>query len=630
MKKVFQSIVLLGALAALMASSSLAVTLDDENRIEVTLNDGTIVPLIGKSGGLGGPATNEYYSLPTNLRLSTKGNEPETPEFLFLKYTSDEVPEAGGVSGAILHFLVTWGLTGDQEAELRNKLESDFDGATYAGAVPLLPDEESGSYQLISATLSDGEMVSNVITSGKAPLIPGGKAAAAAKMDKNAAQIFAATLEETTSITDLSIAFNFKYTTLMPAVHGRVIFDWSRYQSHYEELKAEYEHKTSGFWWWKKHKYSYNEMRSCFDYLTEKEVIRMEYQEVLSDERIAVIRDAFFQFFLNSFAQADNNVPPIAPTEKEKAKSPNIKHGRKYEFSQTFLERSFQRKKQVFDLNARLAVNWPIQLVGNVASWYDAVKDNPKCVGTVNLSDPFFQHRQIICVVDLDAEEMFDDIINYATINLKKARNYHDFQDHITIDRNTIKNQGVVYSTTYSRGDDTNPDRYQYQVQWSLRSGEKWPANPKWNVGEWEGVTIAIPIVPRTIELEADIDELEQARISRVTAQVLYSRFGKVREENIQLRVASKEGLVTGKIFMDNDYHGYVYRLIFNHKDHGKLSTDWETQFSDDYIYASIPLEWADTTSTIFTKAVELAEDYAGAQIDTVLTKFEKIRGGIE
>ena len=71
--------------------------------------------------------TGEYYYLPANLRLSKRTDS--TPEFLFLKYTTEETVEAGGVQGALMHFLMEWGLTADQEKELQAKLTVKIQGS---------------------------------------------------------------------------------------------------------------------------------------------------------------------------------------------------------------------------------------------------------------------------------------------------------------------------------------------------------------------------------------------------------------------------------------------------------------------------------------------------------------------
>jgi hypothetical protein len=109
------------ALLAVWSLQLPAQILDYENRVEVTLNDGTSVVLYGRAQNLSSNFTGDYYYLPVGLKLSKK-EDGKTPEFLFLKYTTEERADAGGVQGALMHFLMEWGLTPIQQQEAQQKL----------------------------------------------------------------------------------------------------------------------------------------------------------------------------------------------------------------------------------------------------------------------------------------------------------------------------------------------------------------------------------------------------------------------------------------------------------------------------------------------------------------------------
>ncbi len=278
------------------------------------------------------------------------------------------------------------------------------------------------------------------------------------------------------------------------------------------------------------------------------------------------------------------------------------------------------------DLNVRLPVHHPLQVVGNLASWYHAVQDNPKCVASVNLNDPFFQHRDIHFILDLDAKEMFDQEVNYVTVNVRKNRTAgNPFEDHVTIDSKFLQDKGINATVTYARGEDKNPDVYQYQAQWSLRGGVLYPPNPGWQTGRWEGVTLAPPVVPRTIEVEAALDDLSTNNISRITVQLHYPRFGQEVEENISVSPVQGQALVSKKIFMDRNAKGYAYRLIVNHKTQGKLVLPWAARVGDDYIYATIPPELMQEGSPIRAAAQAAAVDLINSAKQKVLDRFSEL-----
>ena len=97
------------------------------------------------------------------------------------------------------------------------------------------------------------------------------------------------------------------------------------------------------------------------------------------------------------------------------------------------------------------------------------IRDSPKCVAAVNLNDPFFQYRDVHFVLDLEAKEMFDEAVNYVTVNVRKRRSTGaPFNSSVTINAQHLKDKGVTATVTYARGTDTNPDTYEYQAQWSL------------------------------------------------------------------------------------------------------------------------------------------------------------------
>ena len=630
------------ALALLLAAAPApALVLDDDNRLTVVLDDGTTVTLVGEAVSLSDAKSKNYYYLPppSSLRLSKRADG--TPEFVFLKYTTEARADQGGLSGGLMHLLMEWGLTPEQEAELTLKIKQKSPNAVLKGAVPMEPDGGAGSFQIVSATLTDNKLTPSVVTSGKAPIVPGGKAAAATRLSAEGAQLMAATFEKARSITDLSIALNYTYVTLAPAARGYILFDWSKLEKESETLRAEYSRKHTSTTKTKScfiifcasssspnYSYSYEEAREQFKFLEEKKIVQVRFDETIADERVTKIRDAFFQYFLNSMAEPDpEEAAPPPPADAEKDKMPDIRQGDSYKFNQSSFKSAFARKTQRFDLNYRMAVRWPYQIVGNMASWYKGVRDNPKCVASVNLNDPFFQHRDISFILDLDAKEMFDEAVNYVTVNVRKKRSSgNPFEDRVTIDSKYVKEKGINATVTYARGEDKNPDAYEYAVQWSLKGGNLYPAAPQWEKGSWEGVTLAPPVVPRMLELEGDLEALKESDITRVTAQVHYMKFGKEIEENIQLSTTKGEPVVARRIFMDRDAKGYAYRLIVNHKTEGKLALPWSAQVGDDYIYAVIPEDLL-TVAEIKEAAKDAARDVATSATEKVLDRFKELIG---
>jgi hypothetical protein len=631
-----------------MISQAHAVVLDSETRTEIVLDDGTTVTLYAEAGSRAGQSTNNYYFLPFDMRLSARPDE--TPEFLFTEFITEESADQGGLSGALMHFLVTWGPTPDKQSELETKLQQRVEDATLMGAVPMEVTADTGSFRIVSATLSDGELSPSQITSGRAPAFPGGRAAAAARLGPEGAQLMKSSFTDTSSIADLSLVFDYSYLLLNPAVRGTIEIDWSKVQTESESLEAEYRRWQSG----KRVKRtnflgitiakseqptysrSYEEMRNEYDFLRERGVIRVSFDQLRDGEATQAMQDAFFQFFLSMAAEVsnDSDQPPPPPSEEEEDAAPNIRYGNSYEYKQSFVRSVNHRKTQRLVLDGRTAVRYPFQLVGNLMSWYDSVKHNPMCVSQVFLNDPFYDHRDINFIVDLDAQDIFEDQINYVTINVRKDRSTgRPFEDRLTIDQAYLEENGVNATLTYARGDDVSGDMYQYQVQWGIRGGRQWPQSPGWQRGNWEAVSLSPPIHKRRVEVEADLIEMEDSRVTRATVQVRYPRFGAEEEINIPISPARGENLVSEPIFMDNDAAGYVYRVVLWHRDHGQLMFPWQARTSDNYIFVSVPPELReseDSENPVLARARQAAEDAAGRATESVLDRFEEIleRGG--
>jgi hypothetical protein len=646
-------------------SQTTAQILDYQNKVEVILKDGLKLIMYGRALSLNTGYSGEYYYLPVNLKL---GKKPDgTPEFLFVKYTTEERSDQGGTQGAIMHFLMEWGLNADQEAEAQEKLKSKLKemGGEYASiANPKImgpvdvSSAENGSFRVISATLADDK--TKTITSGRAPTLPGAKVAVATKMDKNSAQLMAATLEKNRSIADLSLEMSFKYNVLFPAVEGRIIMDWSRVNSLMEGFtkgfssndEIIYKKYKKYFLWWKidewwaakktgKKIITETESRYLYQFLCETKAVDIQIDKTITESALA---DEITQQFMNLFMQsiADSESEPVDAEDAEESDLPagmskeeyqkmlaggNVA---RYSFNSSKFKSKTEKKTEVYNLKLRVALPMYCTLTGNLGSWYDGVKNNKKCVSSVNLNDKFFQHRDINFVIDTKVKEVFEEEVNYVTVNVRKKRSSgNDFQEQATIDLEYLKKNGAIARITYARGEDKNPDTYEYKYQFSLRGGVLYPENPVWQKGDWQGVALNCPMVPRTIEFEADLEDLKKAGIARATLQVRHMKYGKEVESNIPLTVSKGESLVSKKLFIDQDVPGYAYRLILTHREKGKVALDWETKINDDYVFATIPQKIIDKDAKFWDNLVKVTgiiaepnSDGTVKQGNTILDKF--------
>lgn len=638
MKRLFSFIAVL-LLAAMVAATVQAIPVSEGFRT-IVLGDGTTVHLVmdvdkeqlklAPMQRLANSTTGgrRYYYLPTNLRLAKRPDG--VPEFLFMKFTTERSEAQGGVNGALMHFLMLYGLTPEQERELKAKLTETHD--TLLGAMRMTSNPQAQNFAVTSATMKDETMTKSLITSGRAPLLSGERIAVASRFTGNGAQLMASTLEKARSIADCSITMVLDYTVNTPALEGTATFHADKLKTSSDELERKWEHKNPGkkrFLFWNyggTHEYKHEEIRKQWDFLMENKIVEVNFVETgVTDERVNKIRDAVFQQFLDSFFKEDTPAALAAtdePREGDAAQPPAIQ-GDKFESKIVKVKTEVELKNRHWSLSYSLPVTSTVTLTGNLASWYDGVRDNPSCVSVQNLNDPFFTHRDISFILDLDAKEMFDEAVNQVVVNVRKNRSSgRPFADNRVFDAQKVKEKGITQLVQYARGDDTNPETYEYQTQWSLKGGNVFPASPKWQKGDWAGVTLSPPVRPFNVELEGDLAELKEKGITRVAAEVHVSQFGKEKVETIQLPVSGENPVIAKRLYRDRDMEHYAYRLIFNHKTAGKLVGDWVKNQTDGYIYAVIP-EDVLTAEAFKTRAVAAA---TGA-IEKVL---EKLGGGTQ
>lgn len=612
-----------------------AQVLDNENKIAVTLKDGTSVICYGKAGNTEGQRSNEYYYLPTNLRLSK--NKSGDPEFLFMKYITDARAENGGVDGALMHFLMEWGLTDVQLKETEEKLKEKNRAAKLLGPAQVETEGEK-SFNVLSATLNTpGE---TLLTSGGAPVLPGSKVVVAAKLDKNMGQLMVSSLDKAAS--DVSLNLRFKYRTLMPAAKGRITIHWSKIYEKYQKDSAKYtsNERTDSYLWglWSTTsttESNYGEVRKSVESLISNKFIDFQFDELdPNSEKVKPIREGFMTMLtqmMGDVNQANDSKPP-APEETEAM--PDIKHGTSYTFNREKFMKKIQVGTEVFNLNYRSTYYLPADITTNLSSWYNSFKSNPNCVSSIFLNDPFFERRDAVFILNAKMQDWFDDKeINYVTINmLKKRPGGNDFSGRTTIDKKYLTEKGLRASFTYARGQDTNPNEIEYQTQWSFTDGTVYPQNPQWEKNSWESNTVSAPLSLDKLDFQTDIDKLKENKIVRVSLQVRYKKFNEEREITLPISASGTDGMLSKNIYHDPTVEGYAYRLIYYTTEGERLATDWKPKRNDWFVYAAVPDELKDKTTETFKKALDAGKvlvDAANGKVsgDTVLDKFSDVLG---
>ncbi|MBU4054959.1 MAG: hypothetical protein KKA41_11375, partial [Proteobacteria bacterium] len=193
--------------------------------VDVKLADGSTVRCFPTATTDPEKPGKNYYYLPTNPHVSKFPDG--MPKFSMIRFVSDKAKEAGGAEGAVLHFLVEYGLDQAQQQETAKLLQKQVKDAVLKGAVPLEVGAEGNSFNVISAVLGDKNFAPTLITSGKAPVMEGQQVAVAARLDAYGATLLAKGFEQPTS--QVSVAFDLKYVVKLPAYDVKVTIDYDKF-----------------------------------------------------------------------------------------------------------------------------------------------------------------------------------------------------------------------------------------------------------------------------------------------------------------------------------------------------------------------------------------------------------------
>lgn len=240
----------------------------------------------------------KYYYVPDAPRLATKRDG--TPEFTFIKYTKT----GGETRGGVVHFLVTWGYSSGELSSAEAVLKSTDPQARIAGPVPF----KEGTFQVVSATAGEGGLFSRrIVGEGKAPIMPGQKAAVSIALTEEGASLLWESFKNPTS--DVSVLFALKFAGVTPAFQAKLKVNWDKVYTHHDvRLQAEGTIKVVKL---------KAEMQAILDDLRQKGVIQLDV--VGENESTQKMLDAVYAHILNMMCEpvpmgaGSAPSPPVKP-----------------------------------------------------------------------------------------------------------------------------------------------------------------------------------------------------------------------------------------------------------------------------------------------------------------------------
>jgi hypothetical protein len=551
-----------------------------------------------------------YYYLPQYPKLSVK--DDGSYELLFLKYVGQGGAET---NGGIFHALVEFTLPDDMLQKLTTDLKKAVPGARIAGPVPLLQTMKDGeigmaAFKVVSSVLSNVEgenkFTQTIITSGHAPLLPGSKAAIAAKLSQQGATLLWESLQGPTS--DVSVAINGYYEAYVKGYNAVVTADVSTVYEHFSKIL----NKQQG--------YDKKQLRNISDELVQNSSLKVDVFDrsqalsIKADELQAIL-DLVTNKLIELMFDTETGWARVPPTETA-VEQDQIK-GRQERgwFSKVFggaqneqyvTDNQFVLKKRedirtnTFYLNLSKAttIKVPIYTTGNLGgTFFAALGSGPdsKYFRTVNLDDPVFQKRDVIFQVDGNFAESFTEILNFVTVSFRKkiAPDQTDVTADLVFKKEDLEKGKNMQSVSYPRLGVAGPEwlNYDYRLSWSFKGNEKTIQVPKvpdqWLSGSSPAVSLIPPFEKRVVSIDADRGYFKNAGIRSATVRFFVILNGKAQaQKNIILRADDTESTSQLALYHDKGEPA-IYQVTWYTKDKTKKMDP--VQLTDDYLFLVPP-----------------------------------------
>lgn len=538
--------------------------------------------------------TNNYYYLPPAPRVSERKNGGL--ELLVIKF----VDPKGDTSGGLFHMLVSLSLPAEDLEELRAGLKVIKPDARISGPVPLMQEKEAG-FSIISGTLSDKNFTTSLISSGRAPVTPGSRAAVAATLSAHGAALLWESLQKPTS--DVSVALRTYYEAMLPSFKAKVHAEVSTVYTHFSKLK----NKQAG--------YSKKQVRQIVDELVRTGDIKVDVMDRMPEDTANKAMQSLVDLITGKLTEVifDQKTGFTAIPEKEKAVEKGQIKGRQKKgflaklFTSTgnqkyFTDNQYVLKKRedinraVFNINLtrRAVIKVPVDTAGNISGLYKEFSSNPEMFRVVNLSDPAFQKRELFFRIDGEYIGAFEKIMNYAGISIKKTyKGQADAMGELIFTREDIRDGLLSKSWKYARLGDGSSDwlNYDFRTTWSIQGQHKvrQPEDPdQWISSADPIITIAPPLERTDLEVDADRFLFEDADMRSATIEVRYKIFGKQKKQRLAvMRATDAESVTSAVLFHDPDT-GIQYRVNW-YPTKGKPDKGQWQNMEDSYLVLSPP-----------------------------------------
>lgn len=516
----------------------------------------------------------DYYYFADAPRLAVR--EDGNFELMCIKYVGG--PDAAS-NGGLLHALVEFSLTPERIREIENELQKEVPNGRIAGPVPLqenIRDGEEGlaSMEVVSSILSDTEgekpLTQSIVSSNHCPLLPGSRAAIAAKLSQEGATLLWSSFEGATS--DVSISISGYYEAYVKGYNAVIEAEASTVYEHFSIVFNE----QSG--------YTRASLQEAVNELVQNQTIKVDVfdrseglgidtkdmsaiVDLVTNKLIELMFDAKLGWAARPETIATLDEGQIRGRQKRGAFSKFFAGtgDQKYMTDNQFVlkdEKYVRVNKFYLNLSKATTIKVPFFTTGNIRGMYDLFKDDSPYFRVVNLDEATFASREVIFQIDGAFAEAFSSILNFVTVSLRKR--YDNGQEPVTkeivITGKDLKEgtdfRRVIYPALGLSGRDLL--NYDYRLSWSFKGESETvnlPQNPDdWLDGTLGAVSLKPPFAKSLVEIDADLEAFKTAEIRAATVVFFTVLNGSPQiQQQLTLRAADTESTHRVALYHDDE-----------------------------------------------------------------------------
>lgn len=528
-----------------------------------------------------------YFYLPAEPRVAQRADgSPELSLLVYQDLSSTERREGVTFSqgGGILHFLVELATTEEELSAARAALVEDDEDAVLQGPVQF----REGTFALVSTFAADADddrerdprsprLARTVLGTGRAPLLPGHRAAVSMHLTREGATLLQSSLSMAAS--DVSVVFELTFAGLRDPVRARLEADWDKVR---EQTETEI---GVGF--------GYGPIQLGFDYddfwdgMRESGAIRLDYEGEPAGLKALIER---------AYARLQEMVFEPVPLEQYEEQMPDVTDlagslmgagGGSSESQAPWylrLEGGYQLRKAerqgrfVLDFRERTADRMTVVLAGNLGDLFDRWGDDPRVFRVASTESPAFKVREVFFTLDGLHGEEYARFVNSVSVTLRKRHGSgrETVREALFVRDDLSSGEAKTLSYGWDREEgEVGFAAYAYSVSWSFLGGARYREE------EQESTDIAHSLFPpfefREVDFRASRERLAAANVRLVTATVWYDFFGRTRRERVELVPETDTLSVRLAIPVPLEGGRYDVQIQWLHEDGSSVTGDRQT-----------------------------------------------------